>query len=839
MKPSTALNLMPYPKQLEICEGCVEITQNFTVFVVGDPAPSNASDALNERQGDGLSELLTGAATRFIRRLERQTGLSLWQWQAASAQEASLVLKVDGADFGNALPHLAMDESYRITVVAGQIVLAAPSPFGLLHGLETLLQLVVLGARGYEIPAVTISDSPRFRWRGVSFDTSRRFIEFDVLLRQIDAMASAKLNVFHWHFWDDQGIRIAFESWPRLWQATADGRYYSKDQVRTLVEYARVRGIRVIPEVSLPGHASAVAHAYPELISADQTYPQQREWGVFPPLMDPLNPKLYAMLGDIFDEVVALFPDEYIHIGGDEPNYIQWLESEKHQSFIKENQLDGVRGLQSYLNAKVEKMLAARQRKMIGWDEVWHKDLPTSIVIQSWQGHDSLGRAAKQGYCGILSTGFYFDQPQPTSYHYRNDPVPHPRPIDDRLKANESFVTYQWEKRRTKEGPRKGTLTIISSPQGVRAFTDYENQSRRALEVEEYVPGQRFVGHYDNFMSVTEFNLSLDAHGLTAGSYQRIGNVRWPTTGVLLAFSERGDVIPPPTAGYPAILSEEEETKILGGEITIWMENKDSDTVEQYLWPRSYAVAERFWSPAALRDEQSLYQRLQAIDMWSEISVGLRHHANARLLLKRIASDYECLVQLGKYTEPAQYYARNWEKWIATQPPGGHYNQHERLNRFVDALPVESMAVYEMGQLITSLEETMLRDAQSGEPCSSGEVKRTLDTLTAHYQCAHQAAQASAEAFAAHHPAGVTLANATAAVSQLGLALLERLSAVSSLRDQPPIDQSTIVQPAISQQRIAEYQNQLAASSIIYDEAIVALVRPTEQLLALLSKRSV
>ncbi|MGR5488337.1 family 20 glycosylhydrolase, partial [Vibrio alfacsensis] len=138
------------------------------------------------------------------------------------------------------------------------------------------------------------------------------------------------------------------------------------------------------------GHASAVAHAYPELMSGlgEQNYPQQREWGVFEPLMDPTNPELYVMLESVFDEVVELFPDEYFHIGGDEPNYKQWQENPEIQAFIKDKELDGERGLQSYLNAKVEKMLEERGKKMSGWDEIWHKDLPKSIVIQSWRGHD-------------------------------------------------------------------------------------------------------------------------------------------------------------------------------------------------------------------------------------------------------------------------------------------------------------------------------------------------------------------------------------------------------------------------------------------------------------------
>lgn len=430
-------------------------------------------------------------------------------------------------------------------------------------------------ATGYFVPAVSIQDEPRFPWRGVSYDTSRHFIELDVILRQLDAMASAKMNVFHWHIWDDQAIRIQLDNYQKLWQDTADGDYYTKDEIRYVVNYARNLGIRVIPEISLPGHASAVAHAYPELMSGmgEQSYPHQRGWGVFEPLMDPTNPELYKMLASVFDEVVELFPDEYFHIGGDEPNYQQWKDNPKIQQFIKDNNLDGERGLQSYLNTKVEQMLEQRDKKMTGWDEIWHKDLPTSIVIQSWQGHDSIGRAAKEGYQGILSTGYYLDQPQPTSYHYRNDPMPKGITVDDQLHQGEKFATYDWVKPRNKGGPRTGNLTIIEATDGsYRAFTDYNGKSREEVFIIEYVPGVKFKGHFDNFMSYTEFNYDFADGKLKDTSYQLIGNVRWPATGELVASSDMaGSVIPEPNGGYPAELTEKEQHLILGGEITIWV----------------------------------------------------------------------------------------------------------------------------------------------------------------------------------------------------------------------------------------------------------------------------
>ncbi|MDN2480925.1 family 20 glycosylhydrolase [Vibrio agarivorans] len=795
MAPNTHLNLMPYPQTVELQAGAIEVDGNFKVFIKGYRSPR-----------------VEYTAKRFIERLERQTGIPILDWQVQDPKQANLIIDIERAP-RTLVQNIDSDESYQITTKQQQITLSSTSPYGAIRGIETLLQLVETDANGYSIPSVSISDEPRFRWRGVSYDTSRHFIEFDVLIRQLDAMASAKMNVFHWHFWDDQGIRIQTESWPRLWSETSDGNYYTKDQVRYLVEYARNLGIRVIPEVSLPGHSSAVAHAYPHLMSGEegQTYEQEREWGVFLPLMDPLNPELYVMLGDIFDEMVELFPDEYFHIGGDEPNYSQWINSERHQKFIKDNNIDGERGLQSYLNVKVEKMLEERGKKMTGWDEIWHKDLPTSIVIQSWQGHDSIGRAAKEGYQGILSTGYYLDQPQPTSYHYRNDPMPKGITVDDQLHDDEAFITYQWEKPRTKGGPRKGVLTIIEAKDGeFRAFVDYNGKSREEVFIKEYRPGERFIGHFDNFMSYTEFNLELNNEGFTGNSYQLIGNVRWPTTGKVIASSQQaGSTIPEPTGGYPAVLTDDEKDLILGGEITMWLENKDSHTVEQYLWPRSYAIAERLWSSEALTDERSMYERMQVMDTWSEVSVGLRHHANADMLLKRLAKgqNIASLQMLAKYTEPAQYYARNWEKWISTEPHGALYNQYERLNRFVDALVVESYAVYEM--------ESLVSDYVAGE-------QDALIMLKKHYDSVLAAAKASQFIFAEHVASvdTVALAIQTEQVAELALKLIATKQEGGKLTNA----------------QYEQYQSRLNEAAKIYDEGIVAIVRPTEQMLRTLNQ---
>ncbi|MGF1699409.1 beta-N-acetylhexosaminidase [Photobacterium makurazakiensis] len=790
--PNTDLNLMPYPHSVELSEGRVNIDHNFNIYLKGFS-----------------SERVDFTAKRLLKRLERQTGVPMLSPTAESEADAVLVIDIK-QPAKTEVQSIDADESYTLTAKGGKIVLTSERPYGAIRGIETLLQLVATDSKGNFVPEVSIEDEPRFPWRGVSYDTSRHFIEVDVIKRQLDAMASAKLNIFHWHIWDDQAIRIQLDSYPKLWQKTADGDYYSKDEIRDVVEYARNLGIRVIPEISLPGHASAVAHAYPELMSGGegQAYPHQREWGVFVPLMDPTNPELYTFLGKVFDEVVALFPDEYFHIGGDEPNYAQWTDSEEIQQFIADKKLDGNRGLQSYLNTQVEKMLDERGKKVMGWDEIWHKDLPKSVVIQSWRGHDSIGRAAKEGYQGILSTGYYLDQPQPTSYHYRNDPMPTGITVDDKLHAGEKFATYEWSKPRTKGGPRSGLITIIEGTDGeFRAFTDYNGKSREEVYILEYVPGKVFRGHFDNFMSYTEFNLAFEGGELAQESYQLIGNVRWPTTGKLIAGTElEGSEIPAPDGGYPAELTKDEQSLILGGEITVWAENLDSMTVENRIWPRSYAIAERFWSSESLTDEDSMYKRMKAVDTWSEISMGLQHHFNADIMYKRIANgkDAQPLVTLSLYTEPAQYYARNWEKWIQTPNHGDLYNQHERLNRFVDALPVESYAVYDM--------EANVKQVANGD-------KQALAKLKAHYETVLAAAKASAPIFADNIASvdTVIVADKTVEVAKVGLQLI----GLHEVNRQP------------TEKEYNAFSQQLSDAAKIYDEAIVAIVKPTEMLLNL------
>ena len=301
--------------------------------------------------------------------------------------------------------------------------LNAPTTLGVMRGLQTFLQLVRTTSAGFAVPAVSIEDSPRFPWRGLMIDVGRHFIPLDVLKRNLDGMAAVKLNVFHWHLSENQGFRIESKKFPKLQGMGSDGLYYTQDEVRELIAYARERGIRVVPEFDMPGHATAWFVGYPELASGPGPYQIERQWGVFDPAMDPTREETYKFLDTFIGEMAGLFPDQFFHIGGDEVNGKEWDANPKIQAFMRAHGLKDNNDLQAYFNQRVQKIVAKHGKTMLGWDEILRPDLPKSIVIQSWRGPDSLAQAAKQGYRGLLSSGYYVDLMWSAERHYATEPL--------------------------------------------------------------------------------------------------------------------------------------------------------------------------------------------------------------------------------------------------------------------------------------------------------------------------------------------------------------------------------------------------------------------------------
>jgi hexosaminidase len=397
---SEGLNLMPMPAKVVRGSGQLRIDASFRIVSI---------DTKDTRLDDAIDRLRT--------KVLRQAGLSVIQPHTAKP-----ALTIDCRQGLPEFPVLGEDEAYQLNVTSEGASLTARTCTGALRGMETFVQLVSSGPEGFYVPAVHIEDRPRYPWRGLMLDVSRHWMPVSVVERNLDGMAAVKLNVFHWHLSDDQGFRVESKRWPKLHELGSDGNYYTQSEIRHIVAYARDRGIRVIPEFDIPGHATSWVVGYPELASAPGPYEIQRRWGIFEPTLDPTREETYRFLDAFLDEIAPLFPDRFFHIGGDEVEETQWKRSASIQAFARDHGLADSAQLHAYFNRRLQELLKKHGKTMVGWDEVLAPGLASDTVIQSWRGAQSLAEAGKKGYRGILSSGYYLDHLLTASTHYAVDP---------------------------------------------------------------------------------------------------------------------------------------------------------------------------------------------------------------------------------------------------------------------------------------------------------------------------------------------------------------------------------------------------------------------------------
>ncbi len=456
------------------------------------PAPSEAVVSPGRVPASGRLELSTSSAPgpRLAAAIARAQARWASRLDASGAPAAAPPVKVLIDCKSEGVPLDSGDESYTLDVSAAHAVLRAPTDLGALHGLETLLQLLQRDREGWHLPVVAIRDRPRFPWRGLMIDVARRWQPIEVVERNLDAMAAVKLNVLHLHLTDDQGFRIESLTHPELQEKGSDGKFFTQAQMRTLIAYASDRGIRVVPEFDIPGHATSWVVSHPELASLPGPYGIEREWGVFNPVLDPTSEATYALLADFLGEMAALFPDKFIHIGGDENNGVQWNANQRIQAFIREHGLKDNEGLHAYFNTRIDAILAKNGKRLVGWDEIMNPDLPRDCVIDSWRGTEALASAATLGFDGILSNGFYIDLAYPASDHYLADPLPADSALTPAQRAHilggEATMWAEWVTPETIDSriwPRTAAIAErLWSPAGVR---DVPEMYRRLALVSE------------------------------------------------------------------------------------------------------------------------------------------------------------------------------------------------------------------------------------------------------------------------------------------------------------------------------------------------------------------
>jgi hexosaminidase len=384
-------------------------------------------------------------------------------------------------------------------------------------------------------------------------DVSRHFEPVASVERALDGMAAAKLNVFHWHLSDDQSFRAESKKFPRLTEVASEGEFYTQDQLREVVAYARARGIRVVPEFDMPGHGSSWILAYPELAPAAPIKTLPVVYGMPTAVLDPTRKSTYKFINTLVEEMGHIFPDAYFHIGGDEVRGEAWLADPQIAAFMKKKGYTKPAELQAWFNQQLEEILKKQNKKMIGWDEILDPALPKTILIQSWRGEASLSEGARQGYQGILSAPYYLDGQKSSAQMYLADPIP----ADTTLTADQQKL-------------------------------------------------------------------------------------------------------------------------ILGGEVCMWAEQLNAETMDSRVWPRTMAVAERFWSPQNDRDVSDMYRRLRINSLKLE-DVGLRHISGPETVRRNLllARDPEALDVLASVLEPVDFHERSGLQ---------HTNGWTALDRLVDAV---------------------------------------------------------------------------------------------------------------------------------------------------------
>lgn len=416
------INLIPQPVKSELHDGVMEINDSTQIIIADD-----------DQQLVETAELIAG----FLR---EKTDLNITISDNFKNKNNVIYLALEPE-----LKHLSA-EGYTLYIDKMLVELSSSSPEGIFRGFQTLRQLLPAdiekaGARkGHRIllPAMEIIDQPRFPWRGMLLDCGRHFMSVDFVKRYIDLLAYYKMNVLHWHLTEDQGWRIEIKKYPALtevgaWRTNEDGSryggFYTQEEIKDVVEYARRRFVTIIPEIEMPGHSVAALAAYPQFSCSGGPFEVETAWGVHKDVYCAGKEETFAFLEDVLTEVIELFPGTYIHIGGDECPKDRWQDCPDCQARIKAEGLKDEHELQSYFITRIEKFLNSKGRQIIGWDEILEGGLAPGATVQSWRGMEGAIAAAKSGHDAIVSptSHAYFDYPLENidlEKVYSFDPVP-------------------------------------------------------------------------------------------------------------------------------------------------------------------------------------------------------------------------------------------------------------------------------------------------------------------------------------------------------------------------------------------------------------------------------
>lgn len=596
---TVAQDLLPRPRHLELRWGRLELDRGLR---------------LHSAEPEGrASAALQALIERFQGRFDRLLGM------VPQPGAARCLLRA-----GPAGPRPLLDdaEDYTLRITDAGAELSAATPWGAAHGLERCLQLLERDLAGRYLPALVIEDGPRLPWRGLLLDIARHHLGLPALLRTLDGMAAAGLNVLHLHLNDDQGFRFESPSCPRLQQLSGRGGYLRQQEVATLVDAAAERGIRVVPELDLPGHAGAILHAYPELAAGPAPTELPRAFGPSRYALDPSLDATWELLDALLDDLLAVFPDPFVHLGGDEVHPEVYAFSDpRRQAWMAAEGLANGADVQAWFTRKLVAGLRSRGRHCVGWDEVLHPAMPAGITIQSWRGAGSLEAALAAGHDALFSSGWYLDLNYPARWHYRFDPaLP-----SEQLLAEERALAAE--------------PVLADVADGVRALQDAARATAEQIE----------------------------------------------------PAASRG--------------------RVLGGEACLWAELLTAEVLDVRLHGRLAAVAERLWSAADSSDADDFERRLPGWLAHLERVTPCRPltgHLPTLWALGVTPTERWAVETLLEALAPVRWYKRllgaaGTEARLSGGVPERPYDADTPLQRPVDLLPPDSMAMFELRRALKTL----------------------------------------------------------------------------------------------------------------------------------------
>ncbi|MDJ1499025.1 beta-N-acetylhexosaminidase [Xanthocytophaga agilis] len=511
---SAAISIIPKPVKLQKGEGSFVINNDTKILV----------DAGNEE----LKKIAQTLADQFQKagnlpiKVEENTG--------NTDNNIVFTLKTPQDSLGK--------EGYTLSVTDKGVTLKANQATGVFYGYQTIRQLLptaiesssAVNGIAWSLPVVEITDTPRFVWRGLHLDVCRHFMPKEFVKKYIDLLAFHKLNTFHWHLTDDQGWRIEIKKYPKLteiggWRKETlighagekverfDGKryggFYTQDEIKEVVQYAKERYITVVPEIEMPGHAMAAIAAYPELGVTGKPVEVGTKWGVFPDIFNAED-KTFSFLEDVLTEVITLFPSEYIHVGGDEAIKDYWKTSPLIKKKIKDLKLKDEHELQSYFIQRIEKFLNAKNKKLIGWDEILEGGIAPNATIMSWRGTEGGIAAAKAHHNAVMTPGefVYFDHYQgpekteplaiggflPLTKVYSYEPIPAELSVEESKYILGAQANLWTEYIKTPEHaeymvfPRASALAeVVWSPKEQKNWDDFAKRIPQQLERYKYL----------------------------------------------------------------------------------------------------------------------------------------------------------------------------------------------------------------------------------------------------------------------------------------------------------------------------------------------------------------